>query len=159
MVSHREEWIYHFLFKKKKTLKLKNHQPQQSSPSYLKPLLQSILLVALLPVGGYCLNTHTLAEAFCLDCWRVTNPLFKGSGLGWRLLAQRKSIVDAELTQFTYRETVGGHLWGWKCICVRYSEENETQHKSLKGWRFPVLFWLLIFNTFNLPSPSMWGHK
>lgn len=34
----------------------------------------------------------------------------KGSGLDWRLLAYRQSIVNAGVTQFTSRETVGGHL-------------------------------------------------
>lgn len=61
----------------------------------------------------------------------------KGSGLDSRLVAQRKSIVDVEVTQAAFKQTVGSHLSGIR-VCVTWRRRRHSpQFYPPRRGKFP----------------------
>lgn len=77
----------------------------------------------------------------------------KGSGLDSRLLAQRKSIVDVEVTQAAFKQTVGSHLSGIR-VCVTWRRRcNSSQFCPQEG-KVPEGFWRPCWRDFSLLLPT-----
>lgn len=103
------------------------------SPATLDPSS----LVAPLAAGGYDLSGD-LPGLFSVETaggWLIL--YLKGSGLDSRLVAQRKSIVDVEVTQAAFKQTVGSHLSGIR-VCVTWRRRRHSpQFYPPRRGKFP----------------------
>lgn len=111
-------------------------------------------LVARLAAGGYDLSEDLLG-LFSVETaggWLIL--YLKGSGLDSRLLAQRKSIVDVEVTQAAFKQTVGSHLSGIR-VCVTWRRRCNSPQFWPQEEKVPEGFWSPCWRDFSrlLPTP------
>lgn len=126
-------------------------------PTHLAWVTRSILAGSL----TYCRRLlhsepeHRLAGAFCLDCWRMTNPLFKG--LRARLKTSGIQAINCRCggDAIHFQGNCRWSLIGIKgCVCVTWAMKCNA-HWLWKEEKFPVLFWHSSSNTFNHEWPEL----
>lgn len=120
------------------------------SPATLDPSS----LVAPLAAGGYDLSGDLLG-LFSVETaggWLIL--YLKGSGLDSRLVAQRKSIVDVEVTQAAFKQTVGSHLSGIR-VCVTWRRRRHSPQFYPQEGRVPEGFWRSCCRDFAPPPTPL----
>lgn len=99
-------------------------------------------------------SERRLAGAFSAETaggWLIL--YLKGSGLDSRLLAQRKSIVDVEVTQAAFKQTVGSHLSGIR-VCVTWRRRCNSPQFCPQEGKVPEGFWRPCWRDFSLLLPT-----
>lgn len=120
------------------------------SPATLDPSS----LVAPLAAGGYDLSGDLLG-LFSVETaggWLIL--YLKGLGLDSRLVAQRKSIVDVEVTQAAFKQTVGSHLSGIR-VCVTWRRRRHSPQFYPQEGRVPEGFWHSCCRDFAPPPTPL----